>query len=58
MCGLTYIIKIFWEKTDLAICNCGAATFVTTAKLTRFNQFLLCLLPLNLFRTDRLDSIG
>ena len=26
ICGLRYIIKIFWEKTDLAICNSGAAT--------------------------------
>ena len=33
MCGLTYIIKIFWEKTDLAMCNCGAAT-VTDGEFT------------------------
>jgi hypothetical protein len=27
MCGWTYLIKIFWEKTDLAICNCGASVY-------------------------------
>ena len=26
MCGLWYIIKLFWEKTDLTLCNCGATT--------------------------------
>ena len=26
MCGLRYIIKIYWDKTEFAICNCRAAT--------------------------------
>ena len=30
MCGLRYIMKLFWEKTDLALCNCGAATLSNT----------------------------
>ena len=32
MCGLRYIIKLFWEKTDLAMCNCRAATLNISLK--------------------------
>ena len=28
MCGLRYIIKLFWGKADLEMCNCGAAPLI------------------------------
>jgi len=37
LCGLKYIIKLFWKKTDLVMCNCGAATL---SKMTATCRYL------------------
>ena len=42
MYGLKYIIKIFWDNTDLAMCNCWAATSKTALNLyfTMFDRLV------------------